>query len=168
MKFIFTTILSVFMLTEVLIADQDYEVAYKRVKYLFSGQVANELDYASYGSSAAAFQNGVRTLIDGDSFYYASLRYHEKLFGVGLPASYLEELFYDDIDGKSKKVAEITCNLTSGQNSHLWCNWTSDFREGNNCSQAEALPASAFWYSGATAWVCPSVLATCGSNLSNV
>ena len=166
MKFIFITILSVFMLPESLIADQDYEVAYKRVKYLFSGEVASELDYSRYGTSSAAFQNGVRSLIEADSFYYASLRYHERLFGVGLPASYLEELFYEDIDGKGKKVAEITCNLTSGQNSHLWCNWTSDFREGKSCSQSEALPASAFWYTGATAFVCPSVLATCGSNLS--
>ena len=32
--------------------------------------------------------------------------------------------------------------------------------------RSEALPASAFWYQDTTAWVCPSVLAACGSNLS--
>ena len=166
MKSLLFTLLMLSNLAEVAVAEQDYEMAYKRAKYLFAGEVATDLDYSRYGRSNSSFQSGVRNLVDSDDFYYASLRYHEKLFGVGLPASYLEELFYDDIDGKGKKVAEITCRLTSGQNSLLWCNWSSDFWQGNNCSMSDALPASAFWYSGATAWVCPTVLATCGSNLS--
>ena len=149
-----------------LIGAEDYETAYKRAKYLFSGEVATEIDYVNYSSNATNYRNGVRELIDGEGFYYASLRYHERLFGVGLPASYLEELFYEDIDGKGKKVAEITCNMTWNQTSILWCNWSSDFWSGNNCSTSESLPASPFWYNDTTAWVCPSVVATCGSDLS--
>ena len=34
-----------------LLADQDYELAYKRAKYLFSGEVATDLDYSRYGAN---------------------------------------------------------------------------------------------------------------------
>ena len=101
------------------------------------------------------YKSGVRALIEGKVFTM-QVFVVMKDFGVGLPASYLEELFYDDIDGKSKKVAEITCNRP-GIKLHFYKAIGRVILQGNNCFNQKLCHIP--FCIRVNAWVCPSVLA---------
>jgi hypothetical protein len=149
-------------------SDTDLELALRRAQYLLNGTVPTDEDYARYAQSTASYQEAVRSFLDHPNFYDVVLRYHQKLFGIGLPEEYLEELLSNDIDGKEEKFATITCFRSDGPNDRFRCVWSSLYEEneGSGCPQSWEQAASVFWYPGIVAWVCPSVINTCGPDLS--
>jgi len=148
--------------------ESNHELALRRVQYLLNGTVTTDLDYANYSLSDESYREAVRHFINHPNFYNAVLRHHQRIFGVGLPESYLEELLRDDIDGKQEKFASITCSRADGANERFRCIWTSHHqaKKGAGCPSSWEQPASVFWYPGIVAWVCPSILTTCGPNLN--
>ena len=147
---------------------EDDNQALRRAQYLLNGTIPTDQEFSSNAASREAYRNAVRTMVQDDRFYDMVLRYHQKIFGVGLPDEYLEELLNEDIDGKTDKFASITCFRNSGANSRFRCAWTSQLEDSNGvgCPSSWEQAASVFWYPGITAWVCPSVLNTCGHDLS--
>lgn len=155
--------------SERLVADAEYNLALRRAKYLLNGSMPTDDDYASSAQSLETYRAAVRSYIDGDAFYDSLMRYHQRLFGVGLHLEYLEELQNDDIDNKANKFARINCSHSGGKNNRYRCYWSSNDVNGGSdsgCPEAWEQPASVFWYPGLAAWVCPSVLQGCGSDLS--
>ena len=150
-----------------LLAEPDYERALKRAQYLLNFSVPTDAQLEE-SSAQSGYKAAVRGFLDDDKFYDVMIRYHERLFGTGLPSSYLDELLNDEIDDKSNKFAKIICQRESGNEGRFRCYWSSfdDGSEVATCPQAWETPASAFWYPGLVAWVCPSVLRACGSDLS--
>mgnify|MGYP003683504681 CR=1 FL=1 len=150
------------------LADSDYNQALRRAQYLLNGTTPTDADFSSKAASQSTYQDAVRTMITDDRFYDSVLRYHEKIFGVGLPDEYLGELLNEDIDGKTDKFASITCYRSWGENARFRCAWTSQLEEssGSGCPSSWETAASVFWYPGISAWVCPSVLNACGHDLS--
>ncbi|MFW7381708.1 MAG: hypothetical protein ACOH5I_23065 [Oligoflexus sp.] len=148
--------------------EADYELALRRIQYVLNGTVTTDEDYAAYSISEEKYREAVRQFIDHPNFYHAVLRHHQRIFGVGLPEIYLEELTREDIDGKQEKFASITCSREGGVNERFRCIWTSHHqdRKGAGCPSSWEKPASVFWYPGMVAWVCPSILTTCGPDLS--
>jgi hypothetical protein len=143
--------------------------ALKRAQYLLIGTIPTDSEFALGAESEDAYRARVRQFIDSPDFYNSVLRYHEKLLGVGLPTDYLDELLRDDIDNKANKVAKIQCERRSINNAErLHCFWASstDRAKIASCPNSWLQPAEVFWYPGAVAWVCPSVLTTCGADLS--
>lgn len=118
-------------------------------------------------TSVEAYRSKVRTFLDHPNFYDVMMRYHQKLYGVGLPIEYMDELLKDDIDHKVNKFAQIICE-NSGENNLLRCSWASekDQSKVSSCPKAQEEPVSIFWYPGITAWVCPSLVRSCGNDLS--
>ena len=147
---------------------EDYDQALRRAQYLLNGTIPTDQEFFTNAASREAYRSAVRTMVQDDRFYDMVLRYHQKIFGVGLPDEYLEELLNEDIDGKTDKFASITCFRNSGANSRFRCAWTSQLEDSNGvgCPSSWEQAASVFWYPGITAWVCPSVLNTCGHDLS--
>jgi hypothetical protein len=99
------------------------------------------------------------------------LRYHERLFGTGLQDDYLDELQNDNIDNKANKFARISCSRSgkAGQaNRRFQCHWASleENPKSGSCPAAWEQAVSVFWYPGIVAWVCPSIVRACGSDLS--
>ena len=149
-------------------AGPDIERALRRSQYLLNGTISTDADYQSFGSNEAAYKNAVRHFVNHPNFYDVMVRYHERLYGVGLSDEYLEELMRDDIDNKTNKFAKITCNRTTGSNARYRCFWSSKTEKAKvaSCPLSWEQPTSAFWYPGVVAWACPSVIEACGSDLS--
>ena len=137
----------------------------RRAAQLLAGRMPSDTELAASSASDTEYKTFVRKLIDSDGFYDAMLRYHERVLGVGLPAEYLEELERDDIDGKARKIAKLTCKRTS--DNRLQCAWKSaSSGAGASCRAADRHPVAPFWKSGLVLWVCPSVSHACGADLS--
>ena len=149
-------------------AGEDYQQALRRAQYLLNGTIPTDSELSSGAGTRANYRSAVRDMINDDRFYDSVMRYHERVFGVGLPDEYLEELLNDDIDGKTDKFASITCFRGWGENARFRCAWTSSVEQGNGagCPASWESAASVFWYPGISAWVCPSVLNACGHDLS--
>ncbi|MGE0174778.1 MAG: hypothetical protein AB7T49_18440 [Oligoflexales bacterium] len=154
--------------------DTDLKAALRRAQYLLNGTLPTDKEFEENAASVKSYRKAVRGFIENENFYNILLRYHERVFGVGLPLEYMDELMREDIDGKLHKFASITCERTEGTNSRFRCFWSSTEEEswknnGNRstCPAAWEEAASVFWYPGIVAWVCPSVLKTCGNDLSN-
>jgi hypothetical protein len=145
-------------------AEANYYRALKRAQYLLSNTIPDDTQLAMYGGSETNYRLAVRSYLDSENFYDAMLRYHERLFGTGLQQDYLDELMRDEIDNKENKFAAITCERSD----RFRCFWTSreDDSKVSTCPQSEERAASVFWYPGVVAWVCPTVLRACGSDLS--
>lgn len=155
--------------SEIALSEEDLFQALKRSQYLLNSTIPTDADYKNYASSKENYQNAVRGFINHENFYNVMLRYHQKVFGVGLPDEYIEELLREDIDNKTNKFASITCERSRGSNSRFRCFWTSNLDEGSigGCSLVHEEAASVFWYPGIVAWVCPSILKACGHDLSS-
>jgi hypothetical protein len=143
----------------------------KRAKFLLTGQVPTDADFSASGASKEAYQNAVRGYIESPNFYTSLLRYHQRVFGIGLPINYLEELEREDIDGKAKKFARVLCGRSTSDGRYR-CGWMGSAAKGSQSGRKDVCPASweepvtAFWRPGMAVWVCPSVAKTCGSDLS--
>ncbi len=149
-------------------ADANYERALKRSQYLLNATTPTDEQFAIFASSDVTYKTAVRNFVESENFYDATLRYHEKLFGTGLQMDYLTELQRDDIDGKSEKFAQITCSHDDDAARRFRCYWSS-LDEGSktgSCPQSWEQAVTVFWYPGIVAWVCPSVVRACGSDLS--
>lgn len=147
-------------------AAEDLNSALRRAQYLLNGTTPTDDDYNRAAASRDAYQNEVRSLINNDNFYDVMMRYHERVFGVGLQNNYIEELLIGDED--TQKFARISCERQTGPNGRFRCQWasTDDESEGG-CPEAWEQAASVFWYPGVIAWACPSILNACGHDLSN-
>lgn len=124
--------------------------------------------FAAASGTDTAYRTAVRNFVEAPGFYDAMMRYHERLFGTGLPTDYLDELQNDDIDNKTNKFAQITCNRSDGADQRFRCYWSSrdDGSKTGSCPPSWEQPATVFWYKGLVAWACPSVIRACGSDLS--
>jgi hypothetical protein len=150
--------------SSVAVGEPDYSRALKRSQYLLNSSVPTDAEIDA-GSTEAGYRAAVRAFINDENFYDVMLRYHERLFGTGLPTEYLDELQRDDIDGKSEKFAQISCN---NDGSRFRCAWSGGDNNDNvsSCPVSWEQAVSVFWYPGIVAWVCPSVVRACGSDLS--
>ncbi|MBC7661441.1 MAG: hypothetical protein H7249_17230 [Chitinophagaceae bacterium] len=157
-----------FIITNQLTAAEDLPSALRRSKFMLTGAMPTDGDFAQAAASKDAYKTAVRAFIEGDHFYDAVLRYHERVLGVGLPEDYMEELLRDDIDGKQEKFASITCGRFTGSEDRFSCTWTSNIanNKGTGCPDVWEKPVSVFWYPKIVAWVCPSVVNACGQDLS--
>lgn len=167
-------LIAAFVLADILamplaIAASDYPQALRRARYLLNGAVPTEDHFTRFSGNAEAYKQGVREYLNSDGFYEAALRYHQRLLGVGLPMDYIEEMFREDLDNKTTKIASIQCNRSWGRDRRFTCYWTSQatWRTGRPpCPTAMEKPARVFWNNDTTAWVCPSVIESCGYDLS--
>ncbi|MFK7872572.1 MAG: hypothetical protein AB8C84_05295 [Oligoflexales bacterium] len=145
-------------------AAEDISKALRRAQYLLNATVPTDQEYQNHAQDVQSYRNAIRGFLDHNNFYEAVLRYHELQLGVGLPTDYIDELLRSDIDHKTSKFATIECGV---EDSRLECQWA-----GNTSNETSTCPASAeqassvFWYPGLVAWVCPSVIRACGSDLS--
>lgn len=156
--------LSVFFTTSVN-AEEDLKLGLRRAKYLLSGEMTSDADFDAYAATFDDYRRAVRSYIDSDNFYNAALRYHERIFGVGLPLDYLDELKRDD--SRNAKFAKLRCAKDNSDRFH--CSWASQEKgrvRTAECPDEWLQPVGVFWYPTITAWVCPSVARTCGSDLS--
>lgn len=150
--------------TQPLQAEENYKRAAKRALYLLGGRTPTDHQLGSLSGKDSYLSLVREAISDRDRFYSSVLRYHETLFGVGLPLEYMDELLSEDIDNKENKFAQITCG-TRERDGDLQCWWQSD--RSLSCPETWQQPASVFWYPGVVrAWVCPSVARSCGSDLS--
>ncbi len=155
------------LLTNISMAGTDHKQALRRAQYLLNASTPTDDQFAVGASSEGAYQASIRGLLDHSLFYDAMMRYHERLFGVGLPTEYLDELQRDDIDNKTNKFAQITCNRGNSNAPKFRCYWSSrDTSRTADCPTTWEEPVTVFWYPGMVAWVCPSVHRACGSDLS--
>ena len=147
-------------------AGEDLHRALKRAQYLLNTTVSTQADY-DLVRDVPTYRAAVRRFLDHDNFYAAMLRYHETLFGVGLPTDYIDELLREDIDNKTNKFAQIMCSNDGGADK-LRCQWASarDRDKVSSCPVDWQEPVSIFWYPGLVAWVCPSIVRACGNDLS--
>jgi hypothetical protein len=147
----------------------DYARGLKRASYLLSGKVPTDADFGQGAGSREAYLATVRRFVDSPDLYESLLRYHQRIFGIGLPTNYLEELERDDIDGKAKKFARILCGRTASDNRYR-CSWSDGESRSTSdralCPASWEEPVTAFWRPGLAVWVCPSLARTCGSDLS--
>lgn len=150
------------------VADPSYDRALKRAQYLLDATVPTDAQFDANTSSDASYKAAVRSFLDGENFYDTAMRYHERLFGTGLATDYLDELEKDDIDNKTNKFAQIRCNHDAAANNRFRCQWASETQAGKatSCPQSWEQAVTVFWYPGIVAWVCPSIVRSCGSDLS--
>jgi hypothetical protein len=150
-------------------AAADYARALKRAQYLLNATVPTDADFSAHAGSEATYEGAVRRFIDHPNFYDAVMRYHERVFGVGLPGEYLDEIQRTDIDGKELKIARLRCSRGDGPRARFSCAWdggdTGRNRTGQ-CPLSMEEPVTPFWKPEAVVWVCPSVARACGTNLS--
>lgn len=150
---------------QLVFAEEDLKLGLRRAKYLLSGDMTTDADFEAYGGTFEDFRRAVRGLVDGEAFYDVSLRYHERLFGIGLPIDYLDELKRDE--GTSAKFAKLRCEKDRSNRFH--CFWASKEKgkvRTAECPDEWLQAVGVFWYPSLTAWVCPSVARACGSDLS--
>lgn len=148
-------------------AEPSYESALRRADYLLNANVPDDATFA-VSTNNAGYKVAVRAFLEHPNFYNAMLRYHERLFGTGLQTDYLDELMNDNIDNKANKFAQITCNRSDGADQRFRCYWSSkdEGAKQGSCPRSWEQAVSVFWYPGIVAWVCPSVVRSCGSDLS--
>lgn len=151
-----------------LLAEEDLKSALRRAQYLLDESVPTDQDFTDYSGSKGAYDQAVRNFINGQNFYNVMMRYHQRIFGVGLPLEYIEELLKEDIDNKRKKSPKIMCERSTGPNARFRCFWasTAETDRSGGCPPAWEEAASVFWYPGIVAWVCPTIMKTCGLDLS--
>lgn len=156
----------VLMVSKTGFGQSDYERALKRSQYLLNGTIPTDTDFASYGTSKDAYEVAVRSFLSHPNLYNMMLRYHERIFGIGLPSEYLEELLNEDIDNTSNKLARIRC---AEEGTRMRCYWASadEGSKVSSCPASWQVATNIFWYPGVVAWVCPTVLRSCGSDLAN-
>jgi hypothetical protein len=149
-------------------ADADYERALKRAQYMLNASVPTDEEFAVNAQSHDTYKAAVRSFVESPNFYDAMMRYHERLFGTGLPTDYLDELQNDNIDNKANKFARISCNRAEGADQRFRCYWSSrdEGSRSGGCPKSWEQAVTVFWYPGIVAWVCPSVVRACGSDLS--
>lgn len=154
-------------------AAPDYNLALRRAQYLLNGTMPTDENFMASAANRDAYLQAVRGFMEHDNFYEMVLRYHQRIFGVGLKMEYLAELMREDIDDKQNKFARITCQRTEGANARFRCFWASSAddnrsnrRNRGGCPPAWEEAASVFWYPGVVAWACPSVIDACGTDLS--
>lgn len=146
-------------------ADPNYPRALKRAAALLNLTTPNDTQLAA-ASNNTAYQEAVRGYLNHANFYEVMLRYHELLFGTGLPLDRIDELMRVDIDYKANKFAQIICGR---KNNRFECVWASekDRSQVSSCAVEDKIAVSAFWYPGKIfAWVCPSIAQSCGYDLS--
>lgn len=151
------------------LASQNLNMGLKRASYLLNGTVPTDDDFSKYAKSEQDYRVAVRNFISHDNFYDIVLRYHERALGVGLPLQYLEDLKRSDLDGKENKFARLTCNREDGVNGKFRCFWSTartQSRRNGKCEMGSEQTTSAFWRPGLVIWACPSVVRTCGADLS--
>lgn len=150
----------------------DYVRALKRAQYLLSGTLPTDAEFDALTSNDSAYRDAVRKFIEEPAFYDVVLRYHERILGIGLPLTYLQDLQRSDIDGRNLKFARITCSKGSKgagtAGSQLTCAWNQgdSKRKIGQCPASWQEAVTPFWRPTTTVWVCPSVAQACGSNLS--
>jgi hypothetical protein len=148
---------------------EDYVRGLKRAQFLLNGRIPTDDDFATGAANRDAYAGAVRNLLNQPQFYDAVLRYHQRVFGIGLPIDYLQELQREDIDGKARKFARIICGREA-RDGRFRCTWSNDenSRQQRNdyCPASWEEPVAAFWRPNLAVWVCPSVARTCGSDLS--
>ncbi len=169
MRRLFITLLASLSASSLFGAEADLNLALRRAQYLLNGTIPTDQQFSIYGSSKASYDVAIRSFINHDNFYDTALRYHERVFGVGLKQEYLEDLLREDIDGKQNKFARISCERTTGKNARFRCFWESNqSKDGTagGCPEAWEESASVFWYPGLVAWACPTVIDACGTDLS--
>jgi hypothetical protein len=151
------------------VAEIDFAEALRKAQYLLNGTMPTDEEIAEGSANTESYRRSVDQIMTNGNFYDVMLRYHERLFGVGLQDEYLDELQLESIDSHASKLATVSCERTAGPNARFRCGWPSanGRDKTGGCSAAQEVPARAFWYPGITAWACPSVLATCGSDLSH-
>lgn len=156
------------LMPSIAVGEPDYAVALRRAQYMLNGTMPTDSDFSNYSRSKDAYDAAVRAYIENPSFYNVMMRYHQRIFGVGLRTDYLDELLDENIDGKTNKFARITCTHTTGTQGRYRCFWTSTAAttRSGGCPEAWEVPSSVFWYPGIVAWVCPTIQQTCGSDLS--
>lgn len=144
---------------------EDYTRALRRAQYLLNATTPTDNQFRMYSNTRDNYRTAVRNFINHENFYNVLMRYHERMLGVGLPTDYMEELQRDDIDGKSNKLARISC---SRDGARYRCVWTSaaEGSDSGSCPASWEKPVSVFWYPGISAWVCPSIIKSCGPDLS--
>lgn len=149
-------------------AAEDYVRALKRAQYLLNATVPTDSEFSQSASSREGYERAVRRFVSSDNFYDAVLRYHERVFGVGLPQEYLEDLQRSDIDGKSIKFARLQCARENNRNGRFTCTWNGGTtgRKLGQCPKSQEEPVTPFWRPGIVVWVCPSVAQACSSDLS--
>ncbi|MEZ4744269.1 MAG: hypothetical protein R3B45_17775 [Bdellovibrionota bacterium] len=137
------------LLNSNVLADADYVRALKRAQYLLNESTPTDAEF-SQADSLERYRTAVRAYIDSDKFYHVVLRYHERLLGIGLPTSYLDELMNDNIDEKANKFAKIECGR---QNDMLRCYWSSasEGSKVSSCPSSWEKAVSIFWYPGIVA-----------------
>jgi hypothetical protein len=149
------------------VADTDYERALKRAQYILNNTVPTDAQLKTDATSVDAYRAAVRRFVEGDNFYDALMRYHERLFGTGLQTDYLDELQNDNIDDKTNKFAQIDCHRADTNDHRFRCFWASEEDSNSgSCPQSWEQAVSVFWYPGIVAWVCPSIQRACGADLS--
>lgn len=164
--------LALLLLSSTALGQSDYNRALKRAQYLLNATTPTDEQHAAWGADASGYKGAVRGFLEHPNFYDTMMRYHERLFGTGLANDYLDELQNDDIDGKENKIARISCNRATGVDQRFRCSWAGRDERQRSSASAGNCPASweqavtVFWYPGVVAWVCPSVVRTCGSDLS--
>ena len=160
--------LSLCVLADTAWAAKDLAKALRRAQYLLNGTMPTDDEITNFSASDDAYRSAVDQFLANNNFYDTMIRYHERVYGVGLKSDYVNELELDSIDGHSNKIATIACERTTGAAARYRCGWASDTGRQNTggCAANEEMPAKAFWYPGVVAWVCPSVYTTCGSDLS--
>lgn len=148
-------------------ADADYQRALKRAQYLLNATVPTDEQIAQNAATLDAYRAAVRGFVDHPNFYDVVMRYHERLFGTGLPTDYLDELQNDNIDNKANKFAAIECSRGDATK-RFRCYWASrdERSKTGNCPESWEQAVTVFWYPGIVAWVCPAVTRACGSDLS--
>lgn len=172
MKYLEKILLSLifaFTLAPVAFADADYDAALRRAQYLLNGTTPTDADFANMGGTSDKYKSSIDYFLNHPNFYQVLLRYHERVFGVGLKDDYLDDLKMDDITSQQSKFAKIRCSHTgTGSSLRYHCEWSSTTRgsTSGNCPISYEQGVSVFWYPGVVAWVCPQIVKTCGSDLS--
>lgn len=145
----------------------DYKRSLKRAQYLLNATTPTDEDFQVFSGSHDEYRNAVRNFLDHENFYSVMMRYHQRLFGIGLPDEYMDELIKEEIDNRVNKFARIECarQYNRDGSSRFKCYWSS--QEGAAaCTESSEQPVSVFWYPKIVAWVCPSIVRSCGTDLS--
>lgn len=147
-------------------AGVDYERALKRAQYLLNGTMPTDEEFTAFSNSKISYESAVRSYLTHPNLYNTVLRYHERIFGIGLQSEYIEELLNSDIDNTSNKIARIRC---AEDDTRMSCYWASadEGSKVSSCPASWMVATNIFWYPGVIAWVCPTVLRSCGSDLAN-
>lgn len=143
------------------------DFALRRASYLLTGSFPDPSLIRQQSADLSAYKNSLRSFLDSNGFYDAMLRYHEKLLGVGLPETYLEELQREEFDDKKLKIARLHCSRQSGKFNCVWQpGERKSLPQNGQCPSTWMEPVVPFWKTDLRLWVCPSITQSCGADLS--